>query len=77
MYESLQSDNTYSRQQLIKSLHVIMMALCLIATLFVFIGPSGTTKQLICILLVGYAVVIIFSNNGIKSIFKLGQSSEG
>lgn len=74
MSESVEEEIFTRRDRLAKWLHIIMISLCILATLVLFNSPSTGVKLTISFFLIAYTLTIVINAKTIKLIFKLGQT---
>lgn len=60
------------KDQVFKYLHLIMIGLCVLATVVLYNNPSTAVKIIISILLIVYTLTILLNSRTIKLIFKIG-----
>jgi hypothetical protein len=57
--------------KLIKFLHLIMIVLCLLASIALYTAPSVTVKLLISLLLIAYTFMLVTNSAPVRALFKL------
>ena len=56
---------------LLKRMHLIMIGLCLLATLILFSNPSTVSKIIISVIILAYTVTIFLNPRAIRSLFQI------
>jgi NhaP-type Na+/H+ and K+/H+ antiporter len=69
-YHQLRTTKTDSIKFL-KGMHIVMIVLCLFATLALFSNPSTLSKILLSLIILAYTVAIFINPRAIRSLFQV------